>query len=292
MIWFYALTTAVVLLSLILYSRRRRVQTSGTKTQGRHGKMEVATEIGVPPLAVDPEEALQSDRLAGVERPKVGGSQAMGALKHRNLRKDNLSKEVEVAWEAGETIEFQPGAYAWPRDFIDKTRLPRGGDAKNSPRNPKSFHEENYFLPERYGVDRLVLMARDPQWIYAYWEITHEKYKDLVAKRLAEWGISKPALRLYDVTHGLPPDGHLDVLVGENSDNWYVHVDRPQHTLVAEIGRLFEGEFVPFLRSNPVTLPPRTFSMEIAQEFRPEWEKLYGRFTPEGYASSPMLWRK
>jgi HAMP domain-containing protein len=290
--WLFVLIAVVVALSLAFYINRRTRSPLPNRSSGRR-EMEASTEIGIPPEEIDPEESLKRDRLAGVERPKVGGSRALGALKQRNLRKDNLSKEVELAWEASETIEFQPGAYAWPRDFIGEDRTPTGRGERIKPRSPKAFREEDYFLPKRYGVDRLVLLARDPQWVYAYWEITHEKYRNLVGKRLAEWGFSKPALRLYDVTYGLPPAAHMDVIVGENADNWYIHVDRPRHTIVAEYGRLFEGEFVPFLRSNPITLPPRNFSMEAADEWAIfDWAKLYGRYSTRHEVSSPMLWRQ
>jgi hypothetical protein len=290
--WFLALAALVVVgLSLAFYMRRRTAP--GVPAKGRQeSEMEASTEIGVPREEVDPQKALHRDRLFGVERPKVGGRKALGALKDRVLRKDNLSKEVELAWEAAETIEFQPGAYAWPRDFIDDDRRARAEDRERSPVHPKTFREEEYFLPERYGKDRLVLMVRDPQWIYAYWEVTHDKYRQAMEKHMAEWGLSRPALRLYDITPGIPRRTYLDVLVAENAGDWYVHVDRPRHTLVAELGRLHPGGFIPLLRSNPITLPPKSYAMEAALEWSDwDWERLYGRGMGEYYASSPMAWR-
>ncbi len=281
--WLLGLTIAGIAVLLLVFSARRR-EVAGTPARGRRGRdVEASTEIGVPPEEVDPEQALYNDRLSGVERPKVGGSRAIGALKDRSLRQDNLSKEVEVAWDASDTIETQPGAYAWPRDFVDENR-------QADRRTPG---DEQYSLPQRYGTDRLVLMARDPQWVYAYWEMTHEKYRQAMEKHVAEWGLSRPALRLYDVTPGLPAREHMDVVVGENAGDWYIHVDRPRHTLVAELGRLYPGGFVPLLRSNPVTMPPRDFSMEASHEWsESDWARLYGRLRGEYYASSPMVWRQ
>ncbi|HHY44103.1 MAG TPA: DUF4912 domain-containing protein [Firmicutes bacterium] len=240
------------------------------------------TPSGVPAKGHREQETEQSDH-----------SESSGALKNRSLRTDNLSKEVELAWEAAETIEFQPGAYAWPRDFIDEKRPATYEDRVEHPVDPKAFRDEQYFLPERYGKDRLVLMARDPQWVYAYWEITHEKYRRAMEKHVEEWGLSRPALRLYDITPGSHPRTHLDVLVAEQAGDWYVHVDKPRHTLIAEFGRLYPGGFIPLLRSNPVTLPPRSFDMEIALEWsESDWMRLYGRMMPGYYASSPMVWRQ
>ena len=144
MTWLFVLIAVVVALSLAFYINRRTRSPLPNRSSGRR-EMEASTEIGIPPEEIDPEESLKRDRLAGVERPKVGGSRALGALKQRNLRKDNLSKEVELAWEASETIEFQPGAYA-TRDFIGEDRTPTGRGERIKPRSPKRS-ERKYFLP-------------------------------------------------------------------------------------------------------------------------------------------------
>ena len=34
-------------------------------------------------------------------------------------------------------------------------------------------------LPEGYGDNHLVVMARDPFWFFAYWEITHERAEQI-----------------------------------------------------------------------------------------------------------------
>ncbi|MGA7933178.1 MAG: DUF4912 domain-containing protein, partial [Kovacikia sp.] len=50
-------------------------------------------------------------------------------------------------------------------------------------------------LPDGYGDSRIVLMPRDPQWAYAYWDVTNEQKEDLRRQ-----GGQQLALRLYDVT--------------------------------------------------------------------------------------------
>ena len=50
-------------------------------------------------------------------------------------------------------------------------------------------------LPEGYGESRIVLMPRDPQWAYTYWDIPNEHKEDLRRQ-----GGQQLALRLYDVT--------------------------------------------------------------------------------------------
>lgn len=165
--------------------------------------------------------------------------------------------------------------------------------AKSQP-GPAQTCEEEYHLPQRYGRDRLVLMARDPDWIYAYWEVTHEKYQEMYRKHVAEWGLSAPVIRLYDVTRSSGQPDKLDVFINDHADNWYIEVGRPNHRFVAELGRLFPGAgFVPFIRSNEVTMPPRGPSEVFALNWAPvrPWSG-YPSLAEISGPSSPFIWRK
>lgn len=216
-----------------------------------------------------------------------------GGLRTRRLRKDNISKEVEVAWEASDLIEIQPGAWAPEEEFRDSSQ-DSSPDSKERPSlaAPENQPEE-YCLPGSYGKDRLVLMARDPNWIYAYWEVTHERYQETLRKHLTEWGLSCPILRLYDMTPDFPGPCQVDYYLNDYADNWYLHMPRPRHTFVAEYGRIFPDKFVPVLRSNAVTLPPGDVSDEFALEWAPlDWQLHYGRFARETGTSSFGVWRK
>ena len=277
------LVVVAVSLALWFYRTGRRTRRGAG---GRERTLtEASDEIGAPPEAIDPDKALLSDRMAGVSRPlvsdppaartvKVESSQRRpdhGSLKERPIRKDNLSKEVELDWEAAELIEVQPGAYAYPRDFRDK----------------------DYVLPDKYGKERLVLMARDPRWIYAYWEVARDRYQELRERRLSEWGLSRPVLRMYDLTEPSPWSRHFDVDLADEAEDWYVRVDRPRHNFVAELGRVFPDGFVALVRSNEVCLPPEAASMEVSEEWAPlDWDASYGRFIAKVGTSSPLTWGK
>lgn len=291
MLWFYLLAALAVLAAFAFYANRRGTRRSSRRTA--RPMTEASAEIGAPPEAIDMEKALEADRQAGVSRPLVSppeqvSGEEKGTFKDRPLRKDNLSKEVELDWEASEVIEFQPGAYARPRDFKDeptRSQLRKTGEL--------GALDESSVLPSRYGKDRLVLMARDPRWVYAYWEIAHQKYHDMYQKHLHEWGLSRPVLRLYDLSPAPDQSREIDIALSDEADNWYVRVDRPDHTLVAEIGRLFADKFIPLARSNQVTLPPSSVSMAMPEEWSPlGWEAHYGRYAGDGAPSSPQRWGK
>ncbi|MBC7104851.1 MAG: DUF4912 domain-containing protein, partial [Firmicutes bacterium] len=145
-------------------------------------------------------------------------------------------------------------------------------------------------LPATYGTDRLVLLARDPHWLYAYWEISATRQEEFKATLgPAVWQASSPVLRLYDVTPGEPAAGYLEIAVREDADNWHIHVGRPDHSFRAEFGRrLPDGRFVPLLVSNVATTPRASLSERTDEEWM--WlEELYRAYlrTAAGL-SSPL----
>lgn len=150
-------------------------------------------------------------------------------------------------------------------------------------------------LPHRYGVDRLALMARDPHWLFAYWEITATKQEEFNTNYgPTAWNSTHPVLRVYDVTgvefNGANAKGFVDIHVGEHVDNWHIQVGEPDRSFCVDLGRMFQdGRFVTLLRSNIVTTPRASLSDRLDEEWM--WiEGLYrsiGRF--QYGASSPMI---
>jgi len=139
-------------------------------------------------------------------------------------------------------------------------------------------------LPSRYGVDRLVLLARDPNWLYAYWEISATKQVEFITKYGPEaWSSTRPVLRVYDIT-GVDFDGknalsYMDIRLSEEADSWYIEVGRPDHTFCVELGRMFnDGRFVALLRSNVVNTPRASISDRIDEE----WMWLEGVYRSTG----------
>ncbi|PSB24177.1 Rho termination protein [Stenomitos frigidus ULC18] len=111
-------------------------------------------------------------------------------------------------------------------------------------------------LPEGYGESRIVLMPRDPQWGYTYWDAPQEHKEEL-----RQQGGQRFALRLYDVTdvdlnhesaHSLQ---QFDC--DELARDWYVPIPVSDRDYIAEIGYLTgDGRWLLLARSNPVRIPP------------------------------------
>ena len=111
-------------------------------------------------------------------------------------------------------------------------------------------------LPGGYGESTIVLMPRDPQWAYAYWDIPNEKKEDLRRQ-----GGQQLAIRLYDVTdinlEFQSPHGIQEYLCDEMARDWYLPVPVSDRDYVIDIGyRCFDGRWLVLARSAQVRIPP------------------------------------
>lgn len=149
-------------------------------------------------------------------------------------------------------------------------------------------------LPSTYGIDRLVLMVRDPNWLYAYWEITATKQDEFTAAYgPAAWNSTRPVLRVYDVTgvnfNGVNANSYIDINLPEFTDNWHLNVGQPDRSFCVDLGRIFpDGRFITLLRSNVVTTPRCTLSDCLDEEWM--WiEGLYQTIRYQMGISSPII---
>jgi hypothetical protein len=127
--------------------------------------------------------------------------------------------------------------------------------AKYLPRElPKRlFEEERFLFPETYGVNRVRLLVRDPEWIFAYWDVSPSSMKDL-GKSLGEraLALSRLTLRVLDPVSG----GSSDILLPPGARWWYIRTDSARRTYRAELGvTLPSGEFRRLAESNTVVTP-------------------------------------
>ncbi|MFZ5642130.1 MAG: DUF4912 domain-containing protein [Bacillota bacterium] len=147
-------------------------------------------------------------------------------------------------------------------------------------------------LPHSYGVNRLVLMVRDPYWLYAYWEVTATKMDEITTLYGPDiWDSSRAVLRVYDVT-GIDFNGNnaissFDCSLDSAIDQWYINVPSANRSYCVDLGRLLpNGSFITILRSNLVTTPRDNLSDRLDEEWM--WiEGLYYRH--QLGVSSPLI---
>ncbi len=113
-------------------------------------------------------------------------------------------------------------------------------------------------LPEAYGTDRLVLLARDPHCLYAYWDLSPAHVERVRAAAGSE--ALRIVLRTYDATQiafdAAPPARFQDFAVAGGARSLYAYVGKPASSFVAEVGFLrSDGVFFPLARSQPVWTP-------------------------------------
>ncbi|MEY3299968.1 MAG: Phosphate-binding protein PstS 1 precursor, partial [Cyanobacteriota bacterium] len=111
-------------------------------------------------------------------------------------------------------------------------------------------------LPDGYGESRIVLMPRDPQWAYLYWDIPHTHKENLRRQ-----GGERLALRLYDVTdidrNYQAPHGMQQCDCDELARDWYLQIPVSDRDYQAEIGYLtHDGRWLLLARSNTIRIPP------------------------------------
>lgn len=129
-------------------------------------------------------------------------------------------------------------------------------------------------LPEGYGESRIVLMPRDPQWAYAYWDIPNDH-----KAALRDQGGTRLALRLYDVTDldltTQRPHSLQQYECDELARDWYLAVPVSDRDYIAEIGYVTEdGRWLMLARSAPVRVPPVYPSDWFEDQFLTiEWEE-------------------
>jgi hypothetical protein len=125
------------------------------------------------------------------------------------------------------------------------------------------FEEERFLFPESYGVNRVRLLVRDPEWVFAYWDVSAETMKGL-AQSLGKraFALSRLTLRVLDPVSG----GSSDILLPPGARWWYIRTDTARRTYRAEIGiTLPSGEFRRLAESNAVVTPRVGPSRERAQ---------------------------
>jgi hypothetical protein len=120
-------------------------------------------------------------------------------------------------------------------------------------------------LPVLQPRTQCVLMARDPEFIYAYWDYTQEDLDRARDRLKFESEASQLVLRVYDVTlidfNGSNANYTWDLDVGISAKKWYVQVWQDNASYCAELGiRSGKDHFVPLTRSAIVHTPPRSIS--------------------------------
>ena len=145
--------------------------------------------------------------------------------------------------------------------------------------DPASDHKA---LSEGYGSTEAVLLPRDPNWMFIYWEIP-DNAKAGVCKKYGQdiFQRAKQVIRVYDITGAATdPAGqkHFDVPVRVDAKSWYINVHESGRLYRCELGLVMpEGGFISLVRTNTVKLPAGGVTESADAEWisvTPDFDKL------------------
>ena len=127
---------------------------------------------------------------------------------------------------------------------------------------PQHFERAETELPEAYGTRRLFLTARDPHWLYAYWDLTRDQQSKLNAKSSDGHLI----LRIY--TGRIEGHPVCEIQVHPESRHWFAHVERSGDSYAAELGYYSPlGRWTRIAISSSTVTPPDAAAVEGDVEF-------------------------
>lgn len=139
-------------------------------------------------------------------------------------------------------------------------------------------------LPKHYNDTKVVILPRDPNFLYVYWEVSSSTIGELSTKLCKDnFTQCRWVLRVYDVTDinfdGTNANKHFDVFVGNESDSWYVNVLETNRVWCVDLGLLApNGSFVLVTRSNVIATPRKGVSVITDEHWgllRREFEKIF-----------------
>jgi hypothetical protein len=197
--------------------------------------------------------------------------------RYSRMRKSQLLAEI-LKIERSQQISPSPSLKEEAQETVEAAKFELGQEDLTGG-DLASVDEGLADLPTGYGESRIVLMPRDPQWSYTYWDIPNEHKEELRRQ-----GGQQLALRLYDVTdvnlEYQSPHNVQEYPCDEMAREWYLPVPVSDRDYVVDIGyRCADGRWLVLARSVPVRVPPVYPSDWIEDHFiTVDWqEELQGK---------------
>jgi hypothetical protein len=195
------------------------------------------------------------------------------AVKRRAIRKREAAAEAARAGAATARITprapfkvskpAQPTVAEQVRHDIGREHSAHKFDVTPAaPPPPQVFRDEQLGeLPEAYGTGRLFLAARDPHWLFAYWDLSWQQMADYRGQS----SDGRLVLRAFEKNHPKPIQ---ELTLGHDTRNWYIPVNKPATTYHTELGFWrHDGSFHVISRSREVATPPETLSADTTARF-------------------------
>jgi len=178
--------------------------------------------------------------------------------RYSRMRKAQLLSSIKEAIEETEKKQeiFSQNSLDMQEEQQVKGKKFEVGQDESLMETLASVDEDLGELPDGYGESRIMLMPRDPQWAYAYWDVPSAHKEELRRQ-----GGQQLAIRIYDVTdvdiNSQAPHSVQEYLCDEMAREWYLPIPVSDRDYVADIGyRCADGRWLILARSATVSIPP------------------------------------
>jgi uncharacterized protein len=176
--------------------------------------------------------------------------------RYSRMRKSQLLTSIREASKNTEQERFSQNSSDMQEEQQVKGTKFEVGQDENIMETLASVDQDLGELPDGYGESRIMLMPRDPQWAYAYWDVPNDHKEELRRQ-----GGQQLAIRIYDVTDvdldHQAPHSVQEYLCDEMAREWYLPIPVSDRDYVADIGyRCADGRWLVLARSATVSIPP------------------------------------
>ncbi|HEY9653602.1 MAG TPA: DUF4912 domain-containing protein [Coleofasciculaceae cyanobacterium] len=195
-----------------------------------------------------------------------------GVSRYSRMRKAQLLAEIQKI-QRTKISTISPSRVVEAQSEVEAAKFELGQEDRTGG-TLASVDEGLDDLPGGYGESRIVLMPRDPQWSYAYWDIPNDHKEELRRQ-----GGQQLALRIYDVTdidiNYQAPHSVQEYPCDELAREWYLPMPVSDRDYAVDIGyRCADGRWLVLARSAPVRVPPVYPSDWIEDQFiTVNWEE-------------------
>ncbi|MEG4280369.1 DUF4912 domain-containing protein [Microcoleus sp. MON1_C1] len=194
-----------------------------------------------------------------------------GVSRYSRMRKSQLLASIQEIQRT--KFSYSPSRKLEAQEAVEAAKFELGQEDRTGG-SLSSVDEGLADLPNGYGESRVVLMPRDPEWAYTYWDIPNDRKEELRRQ-----GGQQLALRLYDVTdvnlETQSPHSIQEYPCDELAREWYVPIPVSDRDYAIDIGyRCADGRWLVLARSAQVRVPPVYPSDWIEDQFISlDWEE-------------------
>ncbi|MEG4204923.1 DUF4912 domain-containing protein [Microcoleus sp. Pol7_A1] len=194
-----------------------------------------------------------------------------GVSRYSRMRKSQLLASIQEIQRT--KFSYSPSRKLEAQEAVEAAKFELGQEDRTGG-SLSSVDEGLADLPNGYGESRVVLMPRDPEWAYTYWDIPNDRKEELRRQ-----GGQQLALRIYDVTDvnldTQSPHSIQEYPCDELAREWYVPIPVSDRDYAIDIGyRCADGRWLVLARSAQVRVPPVYPSDWIEDQFITlDWEE-------------------